>query len=486
MTDVTHVSSSGVPGHLRALTHPPGHHFFGYYGISPWDRAASLHLALETDFHDRPPTADDQARVITVPHDGSTPITVGTTSAFNLQQGAMLHWIHGSRGEELTYNVRASDPLPAGNPGERSAGFGPGRMSAGPEGWFEVRPKKGLRTAVYNPASDTYRYLDYALSAVAPQLSGGPHRAGLGAGLSFLRMGRLRPVVGYAGSSGGSKEPATQDPPDPQPRDDGLFIIDLESGEGRLALSIAELAAQAEEQKQELAGRSPSGIANAPPPNQAVWFNHTVFSPSGDRLVFLARAKTAEKWSTSLWLYDIAADAAHCLIPFGHWVSHFLWLNDRRVLVSTDVLGGAGFVEIEIPVSTCEPSSGNEAPDDTGRDGASTAESALSIRPTSIEGLPPDGHPALSPDGDYLICDTYHHHEPDGAARLLRIPISPNSDGPTVLARLPAPAWCRGDVRCDLHPRFSPDGSVVSIESVHEGSRQIHVLDRPVPPGRKS
>lgn len=47
----------------RRLTSGPAHHFFGYYGINVWDRSGRCHLALETDFHRRPP-APDVSRVV--------------------------------------------------------------------------------------------------------------------------------------------------------------------------------------------------------------------------------------------------------------------------------------------------------------------------------------------------------------------------------------------------------------------------------------
>lgn len=40
-----------INSNIRRLTNPPNHHFFGYYGINPWDSNGEFHLALETDFH---------------------------------------------------------------------------------------------------------------------------------------------------------------------------------------------------------------------------------------------------------------------------------------------------------------------------------------------------------------------------------------------------------------------------------------------------
>jgi Tol biopolymer transport system component len=47
-----------------------------------------------------------------------------------------------------------------------------------------------------------------------------------------------------------------------------------------------------------------------------------------------------------------------------------------------------------------------------------------------------------------------------------------------LLGRFHAPEEYRGEWRCDLHPRFSPDGRRVVIDSTHEGNgRQLYVLD---------
>ena len=89
----------------RRLTSGPAHHFFGYYGISVWDRSGRRHLALETDFHRRPPVPEDRARVGLVDAEDCSFTALAATGAFNLQQGSMLHWIDAGHGEELTYNT---------------------------------------------------------------------------------------------------------------------------------------------------------------------------------------------------------------------------------------------------------------------------------------------------------------------------------------------------------------------------------------------
>ena len=40
-----------------------------------------------------------------------------------------------------------------------------------------------------------------------------------------------------------------------------------------------------------------------------------------------------------------------------------------------------------------------------------------------------------------------------------------------------SPPAYTGDVRCDLHPRWSRDGRAVCVDSTDDGTRQVYVLD---------
>ena len=46
-----------------------------------------------------------------------------------------------------------------------------------------------------------------------------------------------------------------------------------------------------------------------------------------------------------------------------------------------------------------------------------------------------------------------------------------------LLGRFLSPLPFRGEIRCDPHPRWSRDGRQVCFDSVHEGTRQVYVVD---------
>ena len=87
-----------------------------------------------------------------------------------------------------------------------------------------------------------------------------------------------------------------------------------------------------------------------------------------------------------------------------------------------------------------------------------------------------DGHPSYSPDGSLVVIDTY----PD-RARVATIKILSDADikakNVRVIAKVFAPFKYDNDTRCDLHPRWSRNGKSVCFDSIFEGHRGLYVVN---------
>ncbi len=369
---------------IRMLTRSPRAHFYGYYGINPWDSTGRFHLALETDFDRRPPLEGDWARVGVVERAAGEFRSVAATRAFNFQQGSMLHWIDVGHGEEITYND-----------------------------WDDgvaISRAVDLRTG-------HTRSFERPVAAVASD-----RRTAIG--LDYGRNYHCRKVVGYANNRSDI---------DPCPEDDGLWLTNLGTGSTRLALSVAAVA--------RAAGARPTAA-------EPMWLDHVVFNPSASRVLFFGRIKKDHGFMSSLWTVDPDGRGLECRIPLSHWISHFAWRDDRQLLISTDLSGKAGFVLMEDHTPNWQP----------------FGESAM----------PSDGHGSFSPDGRWVVCDT----SPHGASRVQGVMLyHPESGRKAVVGQFVSEPVFTGDIRCDLHPRWSADGREISIDTVDGGDRQIALID---------
>lgn len=83
-----------------------------------------------------------------------------------------------------------------------------------------------------------------------------------------------------------------------------------------------------------------------------------------------------------------------------------------------------------------------------------------------------DGHPTYGPDGR-VVTDSY----PDRRRVSNVYILDEKKPEPSVIARVFAPFRYDNDVRCDLHPRWSRDGSAVCFDSVFEGKRGLYMVD---------
>lgn len=367
---------------IHKLSSTPNHHFYGYYGINPWDISGRNHLALEVESHTHRPVPSDIARIGLVNRETHKFASYASTSAFNLQQGSMMHWI----GDEFTFND-----------------------------WEEGR----LVSRALNPITGEIRSIQGAIAAVSPTEP-------IAIGLNYQRMAFCRSVVGYA-SELESTEIISQ------PEDDGLFQLNLKDGTSKLVLSIAEVISKAKDEELN-DGRA--------------WFNHILFNTDGTRVLFFCRVRFEKGFYSSLWTVNPDGTDLEMQIPFGYRVSHFDWKTPTQILVSSDIVNEMGFVEF--------------------------TDGIRDFKPIGRGVLPNDGHASYSPDRQWLLCDTYPRG-PERLAELMLYDIAENRK--IVLGKFHHNEQFSGDIRCDLHPRWSADGKTITFDSVHEDSRQIYIID---------
>lgn len=257
---------------LRPVTAGPHHHFFGYYDKSPWNASGNLMLAHEVDFNDRPPTAEDAARIGVVRlAEGNRFEALGTAHCWNWQQGAMPQW----------------------NPTEPERQF------------FHNDRRDGRFVGVLRDVErGELRIHERPLYAIAPD-------GRLGFSLNFARLQTHRPGYGYAGVS---------DPYADQlaPEADGIERVDLASGACDRVVSLAELAA-----------RDPvDSMAGA-----VHYVNHIQVSPGGRRLAFFHIWRTGQtSWRVRLYCMDPDGANLTRMLDTGT-ISHYDWLDDDRLLV---------------------------------------------------------------------------------------------------------------------------------------------------------
>ena len=414
---------------ITALTSGPQHHFHGGYGAPAWDHTERYHLALETDFHGRRPRADDLALVGLVNRLTGRFIPYNATSAFNLHQGNMMHWIQVTR-EPTEADEHIAEAFSTGVPtaeaGADAATCSTDCATCGcttclvapliPEEFtFTAIKDDALISYAINPVTKARYTIHGAIAAVSPA---GP----VAIGLDYLRIAHCRPGAGYA-----SDLPAAVAD---VPTDDGLFHLDLEDGHAELLLSIADVVGATDFD---------------PATGQRVWFNHVRYNPSGERLAFLCRAALPTGFLTSLWTVNADGSDPRCQIPFGHTVTHHTWIDDARLLLSTDLLGPQQFVAF--------------------RDGQ------RDFAPYGNGRLPADGRACFSPDGRQLAVTTFT----ETATR----PVAHLSLYDTVTGEMHTLGAFRQPhaLHSTLHPRWSRDGQHLTFDSAHEGTRQIYVAE---------
>lgn len=378
---------------VRAITRGPKFHWRGYYDKLLFDPTDRFVVANEVDFEGRSPKADDVIRVGMVDtQDGDKWIELGTSHAWNWQQGCMLQWVPGTE-SEVAWNDRDGDHFVS----------------------HILDVKTGKKRTLPHPF---YTLSPDSRWGVAPD---------------FRRLNDTRPGYGYAGLPDPN---AAQGAPD----NAGIWRMDMRTGEQKLIFSFADAV------KIPQVGGFPDGAKH--------WFNHLLFNTDGSRFVFLHRWRAPGQggWLTRMFSIDPDGRNPYLLIPSGK-VSHFVWRDAKHVTAY------AGHPQTGQWCVCCFE-------DRTDK---------FEIIGEGVLNKGGDGHCTYIPGtrDQWVLNDSYPDKQRLQHPHLYHIPTGRR----VALGDFLSPKQYGGEWRCDMHPCTSRNGKWVSIDSPHNGGRQVYLID---------
>lgn len=260
----------------RPVTSGPKHHWFGYYDKYQTDPSDRYVLAMEVGFEHRSPKPDDEIKVGMVDlEDGGKWIELGSTRAWNWQQGCMLQW-RPSHPDEVLWNDREN-------------------------GRFVCR--------VLNIKTKKQRTIPSPVFTLSPD-------GKFALSLDFERIQDVRAGYGYAGAADRNRDVLA-------PADAGIYRVSLEDGGKELVVPFKEIAAIP----------YPLGDLSS----YKHYFEALEMSPDGRRFAFLHRwvkpgeAARVSPLGTRFLTTSVTGGKVHVLND-STMTSHFWWKNPGQLL----------------------------------------------------------------------------------------------------------------------------------------------------------
>ncbi len=263
---------------VRQITRGQKFHWFGYYDKLQFSADNRFVLGNEVEFEGRSPNGEDRIRVGMVDlNDNDRWIELGSTRAWNWQQGCMLQWLPGSTGEVI-WNDREGDRFVS-------------RI---------LQVKTGKLRTLPNPI---YTISPDGKTAIAPD---------------FRRLNDCRPGYGYAGLEDSNRNINA-------PKNAGIWRMEMKGGRQKLLFSFADAM------KVPFTGREDAAFL----PGAKHWFNHLLFNTDGARFFFLHRwrnpGQPITKFQTRAFTCNRDGKDWFCIDPHGG-TSHFIWRDADHIM----------------------------------------------------------------------------------------------------------------------------------------------------------
>ena len=241
--------------------------------------------------------------------------------------------------------------------------------------------------------------------------------------LDFDRLHRMRPGYGYSNTPDSSKGVLCPDTP-------CIWKMDIKTGEVESLFKYTDFAAFEPDETMNGAEHK---------------VNHLMISPNGKRFMVLHRWFDKGRKHTRLVTVNVDKTEMYNLSD-DVFVSHCYWKNDEEIL---------SFLR--------KKQSG---------DHYYLMKDKTQEYKMFWPRLRTDGHCSYSPDKKLIITDSY----PNRKRMAFVYVCAEYQKQPVRIARVFSPFKYDNDCRCDLHPRWNRSGSMVCIDSVHEGKRGLYVI----------
>jgi hypothetical protein len=278
--------------------------------------------------------------------------------------------------------------------------------------------------------------------------------------VNFTRLAHMWKAYGYPALA---VNPLVQDVDG-----DGLWKLDLETGTSELFISTrraAEFEATSE--------------VNA----EDHFLCHVSFSPNGERIAFLDRYFSKDyALVTRMIVTDKNAKAFKIVAQGG--VSHFDWIDNDTILVWTRFSSALATMRsrgvLGSPLLKPLLKLGRSFKGTWKKRLLSEAYYGISVVDPSNRfrfGFPElnsDGHPMIARSHPWVLTDFY----PDAKNQMPVMLYRPEDQRRIDLHRFTHhPRSKHTDDKCDLHPRWNRDETLVAVDTCEDGYRQVRILD---------
>jgi hypothetical protein len=241
--------------------------------------------------------------------------------------------------------------------------------------------------------------------------------------LNYSRLAVMRPDYGYFNRGNVAL---------PEDNEDGIWHIDFNSGETNLIISLEQLKNLSWSDTMEGAMHK---------------VNHIDINSSGTHFMFLHRWKGPK--GRFMRLITANADGNELKILNGDvMTSHCCWLNNKDILSFCNYKGKVGYFKFD-----------------------NQTEKVVYF---SDQMPVVDGHPSISPNCKWIVCDTYPNKARFSSLFLYNI----ENNTLKKIGEFHQPLKYKKEIRVDLHPKWSVNNEAIYFESAHHECRKLNRISK--------